>query len=705
MKKVIPVHQNNLSNNSLFIGDLSKFCTEQDIEGLFSAFGQVIDVKIKRNNSTGKTLSYGFITFAHDAAANAALKSLDGTMFFGRKLRVRWAMYNARPSNSSSEPIINSVYVRYFTPKLSAYVTEEDLHSVFDVFGSVMDVSIKESNVDKRAMRQCGYGFVHFANDAAGIESAFKAVAAIDNATIDEVTYSVEPSKNLLKQFQASSSVQGIPSIGLGDSTMHSHGMKINHPQSSQQNHLDTTYTIRNDFNNNLYPNFQTTNNELTRNIFENRFQPTTQQQVPPLLLNNKMKNMNQYVQNKDFHRMEPSVNHNTNQFSSLSAHSKSFQPSMSQTIPTNYMPDNFPQQLINKPMKSPNTALPSGAFSSVFATSDLSQFNDNGYYNPVALPSNFRDDALKFNPPDIRTDNTNDLMNKMEILNLNNSPIKRTVEKSYFQHNFAVNNNYNSFQEQQYNSGSQFRVQPSSQPPQLALRQISQNLQVNDSVSPSFSGLLSGYDGNIFNPTDNNNIKNNTNNIHQNSSSNYFDFGGLEDKTYSNSSFPSSLSQSGKLSDTQYRSSPIWNFNENSSSEMFEDAISRSNVAVPLHPQQQNLKISTIARSTDNNNNNNNAPLQFLGSTSVDSLDLTQHEDYSYSASNKSSTISSILFQEDGNAHSNFSRNSSLTSRQISEHNANFSRNSSLTSRQVSEQCRLNLTDFDSLNSAWDNE
>jgi RNA recognition motif-containing protein len=32
----------NLSNNSLFIGDLSKFCSEIEVEALFAKFGQII---------------------------------------------------------------------------------------------------------------------------------------------------------------------------------------------------------------------------------------------------------------------------------------------------------------------------------------------------------------------------------------------------------------------------------------------------------------------------------------------------------------------------------------------------------------------------------------------------------------------------------------------------------------------------------------
>lgn len=77
----------NFANTSLFVGDLPKFASETDLEQLFSPFGTLLDAKIKRNSTTGKTLSYGFVTFASEANAQEALKVMDGNMFSGRKLR------------------------------------------------------------------------------------------------------------------------------------------------------------------------------------------------------------------------------------------------------------------------------------------------------------------------------------------------------------------------------------------------------------------------------------------------------------------------------------------------------------------------------------------------------------------------------------------------------------------------------------------
>lgn len=108
----------NFVNTSLFVGDLPKYCNENDLEQLFAPYGPVLDAKIKRNVNTGKSLSYGFVTLSTEALAAESLRALDGAMFHGRKLRVKWAMYNARTQNPINQSVINSVYVRFVTSKV-----------------------------------------------------------------------------------------------------------------------------------------------------------------------------------------------------------------------------------------------------------------------------------------------------------------------------------------------------------------------------------------------------------------------------------------------------------------------------------------------------------------------------------------------------------------------------------------------------------
>jgi RNA recognition motif-containing protein len=75
------------NKSTLFLGDLSTFCTEKDIHDVFSQFGEVVEIKIMRSEETLRNLSYGFLKFANPANAKKAMNALDGSLFCGRHLR------------------------------------------------------------------------------------------------------------------------------------------------------------------------------------------------------------------------------------------------------------------------------------------------------------------------------------------------------------------------------------------------------------------------------------------------------------------------------------------------------------------------------------------------------------------------------------------------------------------------------------------
>ena len=79
-------------NCALFLGDLSIFCDEKDIEGAFSQFGEIIDIRIQRSKETSRALSYGFIEFAESSAAEEALNSMNYYLLKGRPLRYVWSI-------------------------------------------------------------------------------------------------------------------------------------------------------------------------------------------------------------------------------------------------------------------------------------------------------------------------------------------------------------------------------------------------------------------------------------------------------------------------------------------------------------------------------------------------------------------------------------------------------------------------------------
>jgi RNA recognition motif-containing protein len=77
------------SNNplALFVGDLSFFCAEKDLRDLFSNYGTVQRIEIKRGKATGDSLMHGFVEMDSPASVERALNALHGTKFMGRNLR------------------------------------------------------------------------------------------------------------------------------------------------------------------------------------------------------------------------------------------------------------------------------------------------------------------------------------------------------------------------------------------------------------------------------------------------------------------------------------------------------------------------------------------------------------------------------------------------------------------------------------------
>lgn len=75
------------SQFTLFVGDLSIFCTEEDIREVFSPIGELQEIKIIRCEETKKNLSYGFVKYSDSEAAVKAIEELNGTMLCGRPMR------------------------------------------------------------------------------------------------------------------------------------------------------------------------------------------------------------------------------------------------------------------------------------------------------------------------------------------------------------------------------------------------------------------------------------------------------------------------------------------------------------------------------------------------------------------------------------------------------------------------------------------
>ena len=71
----------------IFVGDLSFFCHENHIFQLFSHYGRVMEIRIKKSEGHGKSLMFGFVKMSTMAESDDAIRKLNGIMFMGRTLK------------------------------------------------------------------------------------------------------------------------------------------------------------------------------------------------------------------------------------------------------------------------------------------------------------------------------------------------------------------------------------------------------------------------------------------------------------------------------------------------------------------------------------------------------------------------------------------------------------------------------------------
>ena len=80
-----------MSQNKLYVGNLSFNSTEDDITNAFSAHGTVTSVNLIMDRETGRPRGFGFVEMGSDSEAQGAMQALDGQDLDGRNLKVNIA--------------------------------------------------------------------------------------------------------------------------------------------------------------------------------------------------------------------------------------------------------------------------------------------------------------------------------------------------------------------------------------------------------------------------------------------------------------------------------------------------------------------------------------------------------------------------------------------------------------------------------------
>ena len=94
-------HHKSMSNNKLFVGNLSFNTTENDLRDAFAEHGTVEEVKLMTDRDTGRPRGFGFVTMSTAEEAQAAINALNGKQLDGRALTVNVAKPREERSGGS----------------------------------------------------------------------------------------------------------------------------------------------------------------------------------------------------------------------------------------------------------------------------------------------------------------------------------------------------------------------------------------------------------------------------------------------------------------------------------------------------------------------------------------------------------------------------------------------------------------------------
>ncbi|HXK10187.1 MAG TPA: RNA-binding protein [Vicinamibacteria bacterium] len=81
----------------VFVGNMSFDTTREELQELFAQAGEITEVVLPTDRTSGRPRGFAFVSFATDEGAAAAIQKLDGHLLGGRNLRVNEASDRPAP--------------------------------------------------------------------------------------------------------------------------------------------------------------------------------------------------------------------------------------------------------------------------------------------------------------------------------------------------------------------------------------------------------------------------------------------------------------------------------------------------------------------------------------------------------------------------------------------------------------------------------